>query len=535
MDRDWRADAARAGGLALALGAAWTVRDWSALSALRLPDTDDAMRLVQVRDWLGGQGWSDLTQHRLAGGLPMHWTRAADLGPAGLIVALAPVVGRHGAEVAAVVAWPLMLFAAALFLIQRTARIVAGAPAAGVAAVIAAIAYPATTVFAPGRIDHHGLQLVLLLGSVLMLLGPTTLGRGAGQGVLGAASLVVGLETAPLIGVLGLVAVVEWVRGNKTAQRRLGGLAVGAGGGLVAARAAFAADGWTIGWCDGLTLEAWRATAAMAGALALLALIPARVGPGARTGLVVAVLAGAGAFVASVAPRCLSPYGGVDPYLVRVWLARVGEARSILTAPPGTSFAYLGLAAAGLIAGGWRLRRKPTRGWAVLAALQAVALAVACVQLRGAYPAALLAAPALAAVVVAARGRGSWRLAGAWAASAGMLYPLAAGAVPAASDPPPDAVTCELPPALARLAPGRVLAPIDLGPRILLETRHSVVAAPYHRNNAGNRALFMARNDPAAARVVFGEWRIAYVVACDPAWARAAGLRRLDRDLYAPG
>ena len=37
--------------------------------------TDDAMRLVQVRDWLAGQSWFDLTQYRLdpPSGVDMHW------------------------------------------------------------------------------------------------------------------------------------------------------------------------------------------------------------------------------------------------------------------------------------------------------------------------------------------------------------------------------------------------------------------------------------------------------------------------------
>jgi len=40
--------------------------------------TDDAMRLVQVRDWIGGQGWFDLFQYRLdPPGTSMHlrWSR----------------------------------------------------------------------------------------------------------------------------------------------------------------------------------------------------------------------------------------------------------------------------------------------------------------------------------------------------------------------------------------------------------------------------------------------------------------------------
>src|ERR1700752_4875323 len=49
--------------------------------------TDDAMRLVDVRDFLAGQSWFDLTQHRLSPpeGVAMHWSRLIDLPLAMLI------------------------------------------------------------------------------------------------------------------------------------------------------------------------------------------------------------------------------------------------------------------------------------------------------------------------------------------------------------------------------------------------------------------------------------------------------------------
>src|SRR4029079_4818561 len=49
--------------------------------------TDDAMRLVQVRDLLAGQGWYDLTQYRLSPpeGVVMHWSRLIDVPIAFLI------------------------------------------------------------------------------------------------------------------------------------------------------------------------------------------------------------------------------------------------------------------------------------------------------------------------------------------------------------------------------------------------------------------------------------------------------------------
>src|SRR3546814_3935340 len=41
------------------------VSQWPAIRALQLSDTDDAMRMAQVRDLLAGLGWWDLTQYRV--------------------------------------------------------------------------------------------------------------------------------------------------------------------------------------------------------------------------------------------------------------------------------------------------------------------------------------------------------------------------------------------------------------------------------------------------------------------------------------
>ena len=47
---------------------------------LRVPDTDDAMRLVEARDLAGGQGWYDNVQYRFLppSGVPSHWSRLLD-------------------------------------------------------------------------------------------------------------------------------------------------------------------------------------------------------------------------------------------------------------------------------------------------------------------------------------------------------------------------------------------------------------------------------------------------------------------------
>ena len=517
--------------LALILGATWAWRDWGNLAQLRLPDTDDVVRLQQVRDWLAGQAYADVTQHRIGPATPMHWTRVADLGPAALILALKPLLGAHGAQVAAVTIWPVLLFALALLLVARIARTL-DPRLAGTATAVAALAYPAATLFLPGRIDHHGLQMVLLLGAVLCIVRPAGLIPGAFAGLLAAGSLAVGLETAPLFAALGLVAVAEWVEGRPGASDRLAGLGLGALTGLMVANSAFATSGWSFPACDGFTGAAWRAGIVLALAPLLLAGLDKRLDRAwNRAVAALAVCATGGLLALWVAPSCLQPYGAVDPAMARLWLDEVGEAQSFTEASLSTVIGYVGVTVAGIAAGLWRLRAEPRRGWATLLCVQAAALAVAAVQLRGAYAGALLAAPGLAALIVHARTRGGLAIAGAWAASAGILYPLAAQALPERSRTAPTAAgDCASPAMLARLDSlpvGLVVAPMDAGPYILAGTRQHVLAAPYHRNGPANLASYrFYLGAPAEASAITGRWHVRYWLSCAamPGVGRANGL-----------
>ena len=60
---------------------------------------------------------------------------------------------------------------------------------------------------------------------------------------------------------------------------------------------------------------------------------------------------------------------------------------------------------------------------------------------------------------------------------------------------------------LRALAPGRVLGFIDAGPFVLMETPHAVLAAPYHRNIAGNTAMLDTFLSPPDAARLIGSWR----------------------------
>lgn len=514
-----RHDALFALALSVLLSLVWAWRDWANLSALRLPDTDDIMRLQQICDWLAGQSWFDLTQHRLGDGVPMHWSRLPDIVPGGMIALATPLVGARAAELIAVIVWPAALFAAALHLVMRIARRLGGEALVVPAGIVAALAYPATTIFLPGRIDHHGLQLVLLLAAVLALLGPYRPARRALAGLAAAASLIVGLETAPLIAGIGGIALIDWIARRDRDGESLAGLAVGAFVGLVIGRIGFAGSGWDYPACDGFTRIAWVAAMTMTAAPILLAGLSNVVrSPRARALCGGAIATGAVAIALTRAPGCLAPYGAVDPALSRLWLSQVGEAQSILTADIATTLGYTGVMIAGLAATLWQCRRGE-HGWRVLAVMQIVALAVTMVQLRGAYAGAMLAAPGLAALIAAARTRGAGRLAAAWLASAGMVYPIAASAL-TTDEPAPPMVpgACGSPATIAALAAlpvGMVLAPIDAGPAILAGTRHHVLAAPYHRNAAADLAMYrFYASTPADAARHADRWHVRYVLAC---------------------
>jgi hypothetical protein len=519
IDRSAWIDALMACVLACALAAAWAWRDWANLSALRLPDADDMMRLQQIRDWLDGQGFADLAQYRLgANGVAMHWSRLPDLVPGGIIVMLQGALGRHDAELVAVIAWPALLLAAAIALTGRIACVVGGTEAARPAMIVAAIAYPASTLFVPGRIDHHNLQIVLLLLTTWMLVRRGSMMAGLIAGIATSLSLVIGMEMMPPLAIAGAIAVADWVYGRRDERDRLMGFGIALCAATVACSIIFRPLAWDYPACDGFTAISARALMIASFAPIGLALIGWSSSPRTRLALALASALALAATLAGSTPQCFSPYGGVDPLLRNLWLTRVGEAQPLFGAQPAVAIGYVGLAFAGLLAGGWQVRRRGGRGWWVLLALQLGAAAVAVTQLRGAYAGAMLAAPALGALIVAARRAGVAPLTAAWLASAGMLYPIAAQAmVPVRSQPGGASCTApDLIAALGRLPPGRVMAPIDTGGLAIAATRQRLIAGAYHRDNAGNLGMYeFYRGSPERARAIALQWHPDWIVACD--------------------
>jgi hypothetical protein len=68
---------------------------------------------------------------------------------------------------------------------------------------------------------------------------------------------------------------------------------------------------------------------------------------------------------------------------------------------------------------------------------------------------------------------------------------------------------------MSQVPKGRVMAPIDLGPAILVGTNHDIFAAPYHRNNDGNLAMLkLMLAPPPLARQMLSDRHVDYLAVC---------------------
>ena len=121
IDRHWIALTLIAW-LAVAVWYIWS--DWNLVRWLSLGDTDDNMRLMQVRAWLAGQPWYDLRNYRLNPpvGFDIHWSRIVDLPIAGLILFFRLFTSNFWAERLACGIAPLLPLSIAMLGVAATVR-----------------------------------------------------------------------------------------------------------------------------------------------------------------------------------------------------------------------------------------------------------------------------------------------------------------------------------------------------------------------------------------------------------------------------
>jgi len=520
-----------------------------------LPDPDDYTYLSQTLDWLQGQNWFDNVQHRMAPpeGVLLHYTRLAEIPIAGVIQFFRLFhYSWGGAALLGSYLLPVLYLAGLFAALQwATARLVTPAWA-GLSSFVALFAPALMFKFAPGQVDHHGLETILAIlatGSAFkMFAEPNRLRWAIGCGALYGLAMAIALEILPVMALTSaLIGLWVAVTGRQAARA-----AIAFGASLFSVSALLlvvikpTAD---LGEMDLLAYSmsyVWL-TAGIAAALAIASLLSAMTNKLLRL-----ILSGGVAFLLGFIylrhfPTLLAgPYGAMDKKLAELFFANLQEAVPLMGIYTSYQiFLCLGTCLTGLLAALYfwsRATDDKKWSWALLTALLASSMMLALVyQLRVIIYALLFSIPPLVAFAEAAAGwigrhcLGRQRF---WAEIGLVLLlgPLFAVFLPALQDNRTFSTgvlmfpvqgfddRCEMSSlekilnskSYATRAPLRIVSTIDQGPELLFRTKHAILSAPYHTNVRGNLdALdFFATTDPADAERIARKDGIDLVVLC---------------------
>lgn len=535
LDRYWKWVVV---GTWIALCTYFVINRWSAIQYFALPDTDDNLRMSQVRALLAGQDWFDLRQYRLnpPAGANIHWSRLVDLPIAAIILAFRPIVGGIDAERTAIAIAPMLPLLLLLFSLALIARRLIDRRAYPLVFVAFFFAGSASGMFMPARIDHHGWQLALLALAVAGIADPRRVRGGAVAGIASAMSLWIGLEMLIYLAVAAAAMGLFWIA-DREERPRLLTYAVTFGGGTAIGFLSFASYANRFAVCDALS-PVWLSDVLLGSALLVgLAMLSPVSGKGRLTGAACAALV-VGAFHALVWPQCISRLEGVSPEVYDLWLSHVREARPIYRHGWQTALAIAAIPATGII--GWLLfawtRRNDAdllRRILAVAAPLVVAALLLLWQTRTGPASQVLGATGAVALMWATipwAQRSKSMVVRTLGTSVLVAFGLGA-AVPAVSNFFPAKKKTAAQEAVdkanrqcaslwglkpvAKQPKGMIFTFIDLGPRLITVTHHDAVGGPYHRNGEQIADVMKAfRGDEAQARQIVAKYDSDYLLIC---------------------
>lgn len=530
-------------------------------------DNDDVLRLVQVRDFLSGQGWFDLYQYRLGleGGTLMHWSRLVDAPIALLIGIFSFFTTVENAEAAATFIWPLLATIPVIYGFALASHAIFEGKSAIVGAVGAIIFIYGSGKFAPGAIDHHNVQLaiIILIAAIILNQNYPWISY-AFAGFLSASALAVGVETTPLIATICVIIAITWAwHGGKALRRptRIFSLSMG----LSLTLLFFGTTPphlYTHVVCDTLSMGFYAlgitGSAGLFFATALLS-YQSRIIRFASLGaigcavIIIALL---------VAPQCLqSPLSTLDPLLVDMWLNNVTEARSIfalVNSKPWSALGYYMVPLLAMLLCIVKISNKTqSEQHLKLLALISLATAISLLQIRAMIFSNLIAMIPLIALVSELRAKThlnpkNQKLALAFIISAIISLPIfwtivGMGLSKISTDEISNIVAektsdkiqtgCKSSDAFAILAnepKGVVSGPSNLGASILRFTHHRAIAGPYHRNQSGLLAeIKSSLAAPSEAEQILRDAEVTHIAFCtlDPQVTLTA--RKASDGLYA--
>lgn len=519
-------------------------------------DIDDTLRALQIKDVLADGQWFNrhLPQITLPETYASPWSRLVDL-PYVLLTKLFDVaLPTEAALRVATLIWPAFLMLAFGVLIHATIRNLLGRDLRLIELIGLIVLFSqAALEFAPGRIDHHNVQFALMAGVAYALTCQPGWRMGAALGLLSAASIAVGLETAPLISVLALgLGLSACISSDHNRLRLIGfgaGLSVST---LILGLVLLGPSGMMSVHFDALSAPF---IAALIG-VGLICSVSPLVWP--QFGLVVpraillrlASLAVPAAMlitslIAAFPDSLNGPYQMIDPVSQAFWLDNVPTEHSGFTLVPQASKIALTILlclSIGSVALATLTMLSSASTHRILWALMACAVLLAILQVRHMRLALLMAYIASPIAINFILARSDSLIKGLGIAGASMGVFLVIGFSPLGQTNEADAIaytfmagdTCEVADfsVLETVDPGRILAPFGIGFRILeADAGHTISAIPFHRASPGIRQMANAFTAKAGQPISAALDGIDYVVVCARDWDLPMGDVPLYKDL----
>jgi len=520
-----------------------------------LPDPDDYTYLTQTLDWLQGQSWFDNIQHRMSPpeGVAIHYTRLAEMPLAGVILIFRLFhYSWHGAAMLASYLLPVVYLGLMFMALRFAASRLINPDWARLTAFVVMFAPALTFKFAPGQVDHHGLEAILTIlavgASIQMFACPDQMRWSIGAGALFALATAIALEVLPWMALTsGIVGLWTTLKGTKAARSALlFGITL-----FLVSACLLALERPLDQIFQADLLSYSIAYVGLTGGIALALLAAACIALTFNLKLR-CVLAGSislvlGAIYLWHFPLLLSgPYGAMDKRLADLFFFNLEEAQPLIERY--TFYKGLLLMATPLLALGvcptlfTKARDEKKWGWLLIGSLLSASIMLALYyQIRVLIYALLFSIIPLLAYIelgwdwLSAHRSGRGRF---WAEIALILTigPLSAILLPALQDGrsfntgiilfPAQTFddSCQMmgldkllnAPSYTARAPLRILSVMDQGPELLFRTPHTILSAPYHTNVRGNLDVldFFSTADPTQAQQIARRDGINLVVLC---------------------
>lgn len=516
----------------------YAIGSWPNISNYILPDNDDAMRVIEVRDWLNGQGFFDGFNHRLnpPNGGDVHWSRIGDLPLAFIELILKPF-GLKNYESIAVFITPLLLsFVFALSIGKAAFELEKSKITFAIAAIMALNVPIIMSYFIPGRVDHHNIQIICLVLAVLGALKIDVKGAVL-SGFAMALSLTIGFETMPQLVIIIAWFTINWLL-NPSEFKNI----------IIAFCQSFAIF-IICGFLINVPPSEWNIP--VNDALSIAQILPILIGSvslmicanyqSEKTFLIRFLTLGAiGVCVIASAlqyPVLLQkPYFQTDELMHKLWLSKIVETHPLISVKPKTlvnlgMFAVLASIAAIIQLIVLFKRETPSQTdsfklskWFLICGLVVISSIMAFFwQARVAGIANSIAIIVVSSFVTYLFIRKRYEYAIIALVILNPFLPQMISNILAKSETKTTKYavgggkTCKGVQAfssLAKMPKGLIAAPIDFGAQALIATHHSVLAAPYHRNQGNRKAYDIFIAEPETAKKLLIQNKIDYVAIC---------------------